>query len=372
MAEPEGSKKKTRSSGPGHLSNRGPKKWFVQVYRGKDRNGKPRYTNRTVHGTKAEANKVRLQLLNDYGTNTGVPVSNKTVGQVLFQWLDVRSPEWRPSTQVQQRGFVEKHLAPLHPTPIHKLRPLDIEVLYGKLGKRLSQSSVRRVHATLHSALAWAVGHDFIPRNPATGVAPKVRQKTVRPPSASKVQAYLDYVENEDPLLALCFRLLAATGARRGEVVGLKWSDINARTSQITFRRVVALGPDGPEVVQGLKGGKGVKKVTVDQRTAETLAEMRSGRGYVFSDDGGETPWRPDRVSKAHRRMRAQSGIGVGKLHNLRHFHATQLLARGIPIQQVSERLGHQTVTVTLNTYAHAMPALDKDAANAIGDVLDA
>ena len=175
----------------------------------------------------------------------------------------------------------------------------------------------------------------------------------------------------------MCLRLAAATGARRGEVVAIRWVDLKG--SRLTIRRSL-VESEGQLFERRTKtGSKGHRTIAVDAETMRAIDALRVRQRaiakehelpepvYVFSFDAGVTPWRPDYVSLAYGRLSRREY----RLHDLRHYHATQLLAAGVPVTTVSKRLGHTSTAVTLNTYGHWLPEQDRDAADIIGRLLN-
>jgi integrase len=177
-----------------------------------------------------------------------------------------------------------------------------------------------------------------------------------------------------------------ATGARRGEVCGLRWSDVDDdMASTVTIRRSVA-SVAGGTVVKETKT-RAARRIAVDPETMEALAQRRNraeelaeacrmpfkSDGFVFtSDPDGSRPLHPDTITGGFQRLRQRAGLDGVRLHDLRHLHATQLLAAGVPVRTVSGRLGHANAATTLNVYGHFLEASDRQAADVIGGLLAA
>jgi integrase len=167
------------------------------------------------------------------------------------------------------------------------------------------------------------------------------------------------------------FVLLAAiTGARRAQLLGLRWDDVNQATMRVAFRSGWVEGPHGPTLAA--TKSKRAHNVDLDPDTFQTLVELgpRNATGYVFSDDGGVTAWRPNRATKTFVRYRRAAGLREFRLHDLRHFMATEMLDAGIPLPVVSRRLDHQRPSTTLNVYAHAVPGRDAPAAQLLHRII--
>ena len=175
----------------------------------------------------------------------------------------------------------------------------------------------------------------------------------------------LDYIGGRDEQLHLFVVLAAVTGARRSQLLGLRWHNVHLDTHRVSFCAGWVEGPDGP--VLAPTKTKRPHSVDLDPDTCALLARHADERGrsdgFVFSDDGGITAWKPNRVTKAFIRYRRAAGLRPFRLHDLRHFMATEMLDAGVPIVVVSRRLDHRRVSTTLDKYAHAVPGSDAHAA---------
>lgn len=218
------------------------------------------------------------------------------------------------------------------------------------------------------------------PRQPGQ---PAVEPGDIRPPSAREVAALLDSVASADPALGTYLRLAATTGARRSQLLALRWADIDLERAAIGYTRALVEGPTGP-VLRPTKTRRSYR-VALDSATVraldEHLARCRAqaaqagaelpARGFVFSPDpDGSRPWVPNRVTRQFSRARRHAGLSHFRLHDLRQFMATTLLAAGVPVATVSARLGHARGSTTLNVYAHVIPGADDHAAELVSHTL--
>ena len=207
----------------------------------------------------------------------------------------------------------------------------------------------------------------------------------MRPPSPDQVQRLLAHVEDRDPDFATYLWLAASTGARRSQLLGLRWGEIDVRHAAIGFTRAYVEGPTGP-VLRATKTHR-TYRVAIDEATIATSrrtparAEARAERAASSSpttlscsprEPDGSAPWLPNRVTKTFIRHRRRSGLGRFRLHDLRHFMATQMLGHGVAVVTVSQRLGHARASTTLNVYGHCIPGADRDAAQLITDLISA
>jgi integrase len=239
---------------------------------------------------------------------------------------------------------------------------------------------VRHVHAVLHRSLKDAVRWGRLVRNPADSADPPTvsSHKELRTWSAEQLGAFLES-RREDRLYAL-WHTLAMTGLRRGEALGLRWQDVDLEAGRLCVRR--SLIPEGKTVaVHEPKTARGRRVVALDRDTLEVLKaqaarqlEQSTGarwneNDWVFADEHGEAlhPWL---VSRCFRRGVKEIMLPDIRLHDLRHTHATLALQAGIHPKVVSERLGHATVSITLDTYSHAIPAMQEEAAAKIAGLV--
>ena len=190
--------------------------------------------------------------------------------------------------------------------------------------------------------------------------------------------------ERTDPDLAVFLRLAAVTGARRGELCALRWTDVDLLAGSVTIARAI-VGQRNDDLVEKDTKTHAGRRIALDPRTVDVLARQRDrcegravaaettlpGNAFVFSPGvDGSRAWRPGGVSLAFSRLRKRAGVGNVPLHSLRHFAATRMLAAGVPVRTVAGRLGHADAATTLNVYGHWIEASDQTAAAVLGDLL--
>jgi integrase len=243
-------------------------------------------------------------------------------------------------------------------------------------GKPLAVGTVRRIHSALHSALAQAQRWSWVFENVADHATPPRDQPAeMRPPTPVQVAQLLEFVAR-DPALHLYLTLAATTGARRGQLLALRWIDVDLIGGSLSIQRSLVVGPGGPLVVPTKT--RRSYRVVLDAASLELLRRhrqatstgggvMASENRFVFSsDETGTPPWSPNFVTKRFIRVRRAAGLDHFRLHDLRHFMATQMLDAGIPIPIVAARLCHARASTTLTVYAHAVPGGDRLAAEAL------
>lgn len=249
--------------------------------------------------------------------------------------------------------------------------------LYDRLGDEgWTAHRVVRCHELMGSAFARALKHDLVTHNPARGAAPKRPDKPeITPPTDEQVDMLLEVA---DPKIVTALTVAAQVGLRRGELCGLHWADIDLNTGSMKIHQAIAYTPKAGVHLKDLKNkAHGHRVVALDDATltlvrahwAETL-EQRSRLGldgpiddlYVFSNDYGRTPWRPDYATKKWADTRKALGLGEIRLYDLRHYMVTSMLAAGDSIATVAGRAGHDPVTM-LRRYWHFVPASDREEA---------
>ena len=361
---------------------------------------------RTRRDAQAALDKARMSLKEgDY-----VEPSKITVGEYLNLWLPTIEATVRPSTLRSYRHHVESHIVPrIGSIPLQKLSPDAIGAMYADLlrdGRRLQQwklkkgeqpeddsrsrvlsaNTVHHVHVTLHKALKDAVKRGRLPRNPVDAVdappapRPGEHASILKVWTSEQLNAFLAATRDDD--LYPVWHLLAMTGMRRGEALGLTWDDVDIEAARLSIRRaLVSVGYE--VVVSEPKTARGRRMVDLDAATVEVLKGQAARQleeqeewgpawtntGYVFTRQDGQ-PLHPDRVSKLFNSAVKASCLPRITLHGLRHTWATLALQAGVPIKVVSERLGHASVAFTMNIYQHVLPGMQREAAELVASLV--
>ena len=342
------------------------------------------WVTRTAHGSRRHAAQ-QLQALVEEARAARIHAG--TMAELFERWFAAASPSWSASTIRETRSLLRCHLIPhLGHHPVTKLTTVDIDDLYahlqrrgGQHGRPLAPGTVHRVHVVLHRALTQAVRWEWIWLNPAALASPpRVEPADIRPPSVEQVRHLLDTVRRETTRFFTYLYLAVTTGARRSQLLALRRADVDLAHAAIGFSRALVEGPTGP-VLRPTKNRR-TYRVAIDPTSVELLAThvdrartrcQGVSDGFVFSDDpDGRRPWPPNRVTKRFISYRQRAGLAHFRLHDLRHFMATTMLAAGVPVPVVSERLCHARTSTTVNIYAHAMPGADRDAANLLARIL--
>jgi integrase len=369
----------------GHIWKRKPGNWKVIIELGRDEFGRRRQRSCTVHGTKDDAERVLTQQLHELETGTFMEPSRLTVGQYLEQWLtDYALPKVSGRTYERYVSIVQKHLIPtLGQHQLTKLRPLHIQKAQsewrtakrkdGKPGT-ISEMTVLHHHRVLRAALQQALRWQLISRNPADAVeTPRPRCKEMTAYNEADTARLLQAVEGTEwfaPVL-----VAVTTGLRRGELLGLRWRDVDVERGTLTVSQTVEQTTLSGIQFKEPKTRKSRRTMPLPQLTIEALRKHRVAqnqgrlqRGNTYQDNGLVFPaedgrvWNPSTFSASFFRLVKEAGLPQLRFHDLRHTHATQLLRQDVHPKVVSERLGHSTVGITLDTYSHVLPGMQDEA----------
>ena len=319
---------------------------------------------------KLARDKARVSL----SSSTYVSPSKATVGEYLSTWInDVHASQLKATTLERYKQVINKHLIPeLGAIKLQDLRASHVQALYTNLltrptatGEPLSPRTVELIGTVLKIAIKYAVNVDEVMAvNPVSRVPlPKGKGSIPAPWSIQELNTFLDVARTHR--LFFFFRLSAFTGARRGELLALKWSDFDGSAITISKNR---LSVSKQVLVQNsTKGGtNGQRRVPLDRETIElfsahrkrqlierlALGEYWHDTGYVFTQENG-LPIYPHTPSDLFKKLLKKAGLRPTRLHDQRHLHATELLRLGEPLHVVANRLGHRDAMVTATIYAH-------------------
>lgn len=367
------------------MTERAPGVWRLQTTSDPDPvTGTTRRLSRTVRGTKRDA----AAELQRFVTETGAGLQGgSTVTVAVLLEAVMNTATLSPTTRQDWTSVINRYLIPeLGDIALWKLTARDCDHMYQRLRSAgLGASRVRNAHVILHRAAAQAVRWGWITRNPVSDASrPDVPRSTVTAPQLDHVRRLLALADQTDPTLSCWLDIGTATGARRGEICALRWSDIDLRRATVRIERSVAATKAAGIYIKTTKTDR-FRLVSLTDRAVRSLVALYDAassraveHGRVMSPDDlvftndpdAKVPWRPELVTRRWERLRANAGLEHVKLHGLRHFVATELLTNGIDLRTVSNRLGHARTSTTLDIYWAWVPAQDGAAAAHLDTVL--
>jgi integrase len=369
----------------GSVTKEGTGRWSFVIDLPASRRGR-RQIRRRGFPTRRAAQLALQELLNAEASGRLVEPSRLTVEDYLVEhWVPTLPSVVRPTTADTYARLVRRHVLPeLGAVPLQKLQRADISSWIAALVARgLSPKSIRNIHGVLAKALSDAVDLELVTRNVATRPRniPRTRPPDPRVWRPEETQRFLS--ETSGDRFGALWRFIAATGCRRGEALGLLWSDVDLERQTAVIRRQRTIA--GGSIVDGApKTAAGARTVAIDEGTVRALRGWRrvqaqerllcgtgwTESGLVFTNRQGGGLW-PQRVSATFKVRTLELELPHIGLHGLRHTAATFMIASGVNARVVQQRLGHANVSVTLGLYTHVLPAHDQEAAALLGRALD-
>lgn len=358
------------------------KKWFYQFYTGEIVNGKRKKITKRGFRTKKEAERAMVEAQAAYQKGEYVEPSKMLFRDYMQDWIKTKRNLNKTTFELYD-SYLRTHILPkLGHIPLSKLTALDIELFLDSLqNKELAASSVKRIFSIVHAALNAAVAKDLVVKNVANKVEkPQVtrrRELVVWDPDF--VSEFLEKTKYASRHWIAVY-LAVMTGMRQGEILGLRWSDIDFEKRNLTIQQTVNRHR---EIVTGAKTKKSVRSVAISPETVEALKEHRKmimeervalGPAYQNNDlvvcthFGGPVTQRA--IQKVWTSFLKKTGAPKITFHDLRHTHASLLIKQGVHIKVISERLGHSSVSITMDTYGHLMPNMQEDAAAGLDAII--
>jgi integrase len=333
---------------------------------------------RTVYGkSKAEVQEKLRKLHNDAAAGIGADAATMTVAQWLARWLEMVRPTVEPGTYDPYARHVRLHLVPhVGGIKLAKFNKAQVQALYATLATQgMSAAMQNKVAITLTVALHAAVRNDLLPSNPAAGIRkPKAVKPEMTPLDPDQVAAFLEAAKVDR--LFVFYLTMLDTGARPGELFALTWPDIDLGVGHLVINKSLE-EIDGIHRVKVVKTARGRRRIDLSTGTVAALLEHRKAMlveghitGPVFCNSEGGYLRRADVGKNSFKRILRRAGLPDVRLYDLRHTCATLLLLADVNAKIVSERLGHASITRTLDTYSHVLPTMQRKAADLLGQIL--
>ena len=344
---------------------------------------------RTVEGTKKEAERAMHEFIRELEKGYHVANDKITVAEWIQTWLEVFiTPNVSPTTLTRYQGMIRRYIVPLlGAMQVQELKPLTVQAWVNDLqvspssGKPMSATTIKHAFHVLRGAMDKAVKNRIIPSSPCDGVTlPKGEKKEAVIYDQKQIKQLIQAAKDTEMELVIDMEL--CLGLRRGELLGLQWSDIDWQGNQIKIIRNRVLA-DGEIVVKEPKTKAGIRTLDVPQplmaklkhhqtRCAERRLSM--GRAYTVSDyiivhpDG--KPIYPEYLTQMLTKLQKKAGLPKCRFHDLRHLCASIMLLQNVNVKVAQERLGHKDIATTMNIYSHVLPSAAREASDKIGEFL--
>jgi integrase len=372
-----------RNAGEGSIFQRADGRWCAQLDLGWQ-NGKR--VRKYIYG--ATAQEVQDQLLkarSDRAAGFPVAVERQTVGHFLVDWLqNTVRPSVRAATYRSYEQTIRNHLVPeLGPLPLRKLEPQHVRAMLNrKLAAGLSARSVAYLRVVLRAALNQARKWNLVARNAAELVeSPRARRFEIKPLAPEQARQLLDAAKGSQ--LEALYAVALACGLRMGEMLGLRWQDMDLEAGRLAVRQaiqrqcgagLVAIEPKTDRSRRTIEIPAPLVAALKAHRIRQLEERLAAGarwrdNGLVFTSGVG-TPVEPRNLHRSFKTTLKKAGLPDIRFHDLRHSAASLMLAQGVPLRVVMEVLGHSSISLTADTYSHVMPSLVRDATEKAAAVL--
>jgi len=370
----------------GHIRQKSKGSWQITIDTGNGPDGERRRHFETVHSSrKSDAQKRLTELLASLDKGVYTPPGRLTVAEHLTNWLaGYVKTNCQLCTQDGYQNIVEHHLIPaLGQVQLKRLHPQAIQSYYGKAVEKLSARTVHKHHRLLSQALKYAVRQGYLGRNPCELVdPPSWKGKPMRTLTPGEVEVLFDTAKDSHfyPL----YYSAVSTGLRQGELLGLRWRDVDLdflsiSVSQVLYKRRGICQFKEPKTAHSRR------RVAMTPKLALFLREYRAERERLYRELGKELtldclvfaypdgrPLDPSVLSHEFARLAKQAGVSGVRFHDLRHTFASLMLLRGAKPKVISEALGHSSVAFTMDTYSHIIEGMQSDAMALLDEVLPA
>lgn len=376
----------------GHIRERAPGSWAIILDRRDEATGKRKRKWHSFKGTKREAQKECARLITSMQGGDYVEPAKETLTQFLDRWLEHIRSQVSPRSHERYTEIARKNLVPLlGGAVLTKLRPEQISAAYGKAlvsGRRdgtggLAPRTVHHMHRILRQALGQAVKWSILARNPADAVdPPKVERQKMRALDATESAVLFAHFRPTRVFIPVVLGVMC--GLRRGEVTALRWRSVDWTTGHLEIvesTEQTRKGTRSKETKSGRSRRVALPSFALEElrahrlRQAEELLKLgvrATADDHVYAQADG-SPVQPNSLTHEFTRILARStGLPRIRFHDLRHSHATQMLAGGVHPKIAQERLGHSSIAITLDLYSHVLPGMQEDAAAKVDAALRA
>lgn len=363
----------------GHVRKRG-KKWCFVLDIGRDEKGERKQKWFSGYEKERDAERAMIEKIKEINDGAFVEESDETIAEFMKNWLTNKKNQVRPGTWKSYSWLINTHLIPhLGKVKVFQLKPRHLNDLYNqKLLNAISANSIKKLHGLIKDALDEGIGFGDISKNVANAVTPpRVKKVKFEVWNEAQLKVFLESAKSNR--FYIVFDLAASTGMRIGEILGLRWKDVDLDVGKVSIRQAYTKAHSGYEFHEP-KTASGERSVALFPDTIELLRKHQSEQEReknenqpIYNDHGLViqthigTPVSPRNLSREYYKILEKLDLPKIRFHDLRHTHASILLKRGVHAKIVQERLGHSSITITLDTYSHVLPGLQEAALKSLG-----
>ena len=364
----------------GQIVKRGDNTWYIRIFLGRDANGKRKYFNKTIHGTKKDAQKYLTAKTREKDLGIFVEPALMPLNEFLDRWLsEIAQNKLRARTFDTYQSLLNCHVRKiLGAKRLSDIQAYEVQKIYNDMKKaNYSPKTIRHVHNVLSSAFKQAVRWKMLMQNPCEfSELPRMEKVEMMYFTPKETTKFLEAAKDDKFFPA--FLLAIETGMRPEEYLGLQWKDVNFENKSLSVRRALVVKKGGGFIFTEPKTKKSRRSIPISNTLIKTLKahrriqleeRMKLGANYqtfdlVFASEIG-TPLLHGNLLRRHfKPIRDKANLPKIRLYDLRHTTATLLLSAGENPKVVSERLGHASIVLTLDTYSHVLPSMQKNATN--------
>ncbi|PHE73276.1 site-specific integrase [Bacillus wiedmannii] len=332
--------------------------------------------------TKKEAENALTKVLSEVNTGTYIEPSKLSYGEYLQDWFNTKKHSVGIQTAKVLKGYLNSRIIPsLGNFKLAKLTSLHMQNYVNSLrDDGLKRGTIEKIIKIIRNSLEHAIDLELISKNVATKTKlPKSDKEELTVWNEQEVQLFLKVAQ--DSRYSIVFHMALVTGMRQGELLGVRWKDVDLEKGHLTISQT--LSHDGKTFLLGGKTKSSLRKILLPASTITKLKKHRAvmlqeklSQGEEYQDNDlvmctpYGTPINPANVRRSLNALIKKAAVPKIRFHDLRHTHATLLLAKGVNVKVISERLGHSNIKITLDTYSHVLPTMQEDAVNKIEEIL--
>lgn len=361
----------------GHIAKKN-KRYYIVVDIGTGEERKQKWLS--GFDTKKAAEEELPRILNELNQGVYVEPSKLPYSDFLDSWHQNKKNKVSANTHETYKHMIDKHIKPnLGRFKLNKLNSLAIDNFYSKLEEEgKSTATIKKIHSIIRASLEYALQYQLIKRNPASVVkTPTVKHKDIKVWDETQMITFLDFVEDEWDHLV--YHLALYTGMRKGEILGLKWQDIDFINNKIRVMRSYSKTgfSEGKtkNAIRVIDIGKDTIDLLIKRKKVVSANKLQLGEDYDDQDliicRAVGDPVDVRNVNRRFDKFVERSKLPKIRFHDMRHTHATLMLKMGVPVKVVSERLGHGSIEMTLNTYTHLLPSMQLEAVQTFNENME-